>query len=381
MSSYRGFSQEEVNVIWAKWKLGCSLSDIGRCIRKSPGSIFHLVSAYGGIAPVRRKRRQISLSVEEREEISRGIAANQTIRQIAYKLKRSPSTISREIKRNGGQPKYRAHQADERYWKTAARPKLSKLSINTQLKDIIAEKLSMKWSPEQISGWLRNNYSLGSNMHISHETIYKSIFIQSKGIFKKSLRKHLRSKNTMRRAKNARSQNNIRGQIIDPITIRDRPTEIEDRAVPGHWEGDLICGSKNSHMATLVERKSRFTLLVKVTGKDTFSVVEALKKELLKLPLHLRVSLTWDRGMELANHKKLSIDTNINVYFCDPRSPWQRGTNENTNRLLRQYFPKKTDLSVYEQNYLDEVARELNQRPRKILNFNSPADTLQQLLQ
>lgn len=238
----------------------------------------------------------------------------------------------------------------------------------------------MKWSPEQISGWLKNNYPIGSNMHISHKTIYKSIFIQSKGIFKKTIRKHLRSKKTMRRAKNARSQNNIRGQIIDPITIRERPAEIEDRVIPGHWEGDLICGSKNSHMATLVERKSRFTLLVKVKGKDTFSVVQALKEQLLTLPLNLRRSLTWDRGMELADHKRLSIDTNINIYFCDPRSPWQRGTNENTNRLLRQYFPKKTDLSVYKQEYLDEVARELNQRPRKILNFKTPADTLQHLL-
>jgi IS30 family transposase len=233
----------------------------------------------------------------------------------------------------------------------------------------------MKWSPEQISGWLKNNYSVGSNMYISHE------FIQSKGIFNKSLRKHLRSKKPKRKAKNARSQNNIRGQIVDPITIRERPAEIEDRAIPGHWEGDLICGSKNSHMATLVERKSRFTLLVKVNGKDTFNVVQALKRELLKIPLNLRRSLTWDRGVELADHKKLSIDTNINVYFCDPRSPWQRGTNENTNRLLRQYFPKKTDLSIYEQDYLNEVARELNQRPRKILNFASPADSLQHLLQ
>lgn len=380
MILYRGFTQEEANIIWKKWKLGCSLSDIGRCIRKSPGSIFHLVSSYGGIAPASRKRRQLFLSFEEREEISRGIAAKKTIRQIAHNLKRSPATISREIQRNGGQTKYRAHLADERYWRLASRSKPSKLSINTKLKDIIAEKLTMKWSPEQISGWLKNNYPIGSNMHISHETIYKSIFIQSKGIFNKTIRKHLRSKKTMRRAKNARSQNNIRGQIIDPITIRERPAEIEDRAIPGHWEGDLICGSKNSHMATLVERKSRFTLLVKVKGKDTFSVVQALKEQLLTLPLNLRRSLTWDRGMELADHKKLSIDTNINIYFCDPRSPWQRGTNENTNRLLRQYFPKKTDISVYKQEYLDEVARELNQRPRKILNFKTPADTLQHLL-
>lgn len=377
---FRGFYEEEVSFIWQQWKLGYTLSDIGRQLRKHAGSVFHVVASNGGIIPAARHRKKSSLNLPEREEISRGIAANKTIREIAYKLRRSPSTISREINRNGGKLNYRACKAENRAWDAASRPKECKLSVNVKLKEIVSDKLILNWSPEQISGWLKNNYPEDSNMHISHETIYRNLFIQTKGILNKSLRKHLRSKRLMRRPKNAKIDNHPRGQIIDPVTIRERPASVEDRAIPGHWEGDLISGSNNTHIATLVERKSRFTLLVKIKGKDTVSVVSAIKYKILELPPILRLSLTWDRGMELANHKQLSLATNIDVYFCDPRSPWQRGTNENTNRLLRQYFPKKTDLSIHSQEHLDNIARELNQRPRKTLNFNTPADSLHNIV-
>lgn len=378
--AYRGFNPREINTIWKLWKRGYTLSDIGRELRKHAGSVFHVVAANGGISPKTRIRSCKSLTLEEREEISRGLAAKQTIRQIANKLNRSPSTVSREINRNGGKINYRANEAENRAWKAASRPKQCKLEEDLLLKKIVSDKLSLNWSPEQISGWLKKKYPEDSSMWVSHETIYKGIFIQSKGVLNKELRKHLRSKRMMRRPKNARIDTHPRGQIIDPVSIKDRPLEIEERMVPGHWEGDLISGSHNTHIATLVERKSRFTLLIKVNGKDTISVVSAIKEKILDLPPALRISLTWDRGMELANHKELSLTTNIKVYFCDPQSPWQRGTNENTNRLLRQYFPKKTDLSVYSQEVLDSVAMDLNQRPRKTLNFETPADILQQIV-
>jgi IS30 family transposase len=214
-------------------------------------------------------------------------------------------------------------------------------------------------------------------MRVSHETIYRSLFIQARGVLKRELIDHLRSRRVMRRAKNATTAGQPRGQIVDAISIRERPAQIEDRAIPGHWEGDLIAGSKNTHIATLVERGSRFTMLVKVTRKDTASVVRALSKQVRKLPAELRRSLTWDRGMELAGHKRFTVATNVQVYFCDPQSPWQRGTNENTNGLLRQYFPKGTDLSQYPQADLNKIAVRLNQRPRKTLGFHTPADKLQ----
>ncbi len=377
---YRGFKPEEVDLIWERWKAGYTLSDIGRELRKHAGSVFHVVIENGGICPAPRKRNARSLTLVEREEISRGTAADLTVRQIAANLGRSPSTISREINRNGGKAGYRACRADKRAWEVARRPKVNKLQENMELKTIVSEKLALNWSPEQISGWLKQSFPEDNDMQVSHETIYKSLFVQSKGLLNKSLRMHLRSKRIMRRPKNAKIDKHPRGQIIDPITIRERPAEVEDRAIPGHWEGDLISGSHNTHMATLVERKSRFTLLVKVKGKDTISVVNAIKEKIIELPPILRLSLTWDRGMELANHKQLTLATDIDVYFCDPRSPWQRGTNENTNRLLRQYFPKKTDLSVYSQEELDRVANELNQRPRKTLNFKTPADSLREVV-
>ncbi len=375
-----GFLIHEIADIWVRWKKGDSLSDIGRAVGKHPGSIHHVIAYNGGIAPHSRKRAKKALSLEEREQISRCLASNKTIRQIAFKLNRSPSTICREIERNGGKIAYRALKADNNTWDKSRRPKACYLSKNQVLRDIISDKLSQNWSPEQISGWLKKTYPDDNNMQVSHETIYKSLFIQTKGVLKKSLIEHLRTKRMMRRPKNARIDRIPRGQIKDGVSIKERPPEVEDRAIPGHWEGDLISGSKNTHIATLVERTSRFTMLVKVNGKDATSVCEAIKKKSISLPSLLRLSLTWDRGMELAYHKQLTLDTNIKVYFCDPKSPWQRGTNENTNRLLRQYFPRNTDLSIYDQNKLDQIAQQLNQRPRKTLKFFSPTDRLQKIV-
>lgn len=376
-----GFSVNDQATIWIQWKAGDSLSDIGRLLRKHPGSVHHLIAHYGGISPSPRKRAKHVLSLSEREEISRGVSANYTIRQIAGHLGRAASTVCREIQRNGGKTHYRAFEANERAWENASRPKSSLLAKNILLKNSIIEKLELKWSPEQISGWLKRMYPDNPEMQVSHETIYKSLFIQARGVLKKELTHYLRSKRLMRRPKNAKIDKSPRGQIIEGISIHARPAEVEDRAIPGHWEGDLVSGSKNTHLATLVERTTRFTMLVKVQGKDTISVVNALREKIKTLPQHLRITLTWDRGMELAYHKQLTLDTNIQVYFCDPRSPWQRGTNENTNGLLRQYFPRHTDLSVYSQEDLDQVALELNQRPRKTLGFSTPFDKLNQLLQ
>jgi IS30 family transposase len=375
--SLRSFSCSQQADILSRWKKGDSLSDIGRAIGNHAGSIHYIVAFYGGISPRPRQRSKKAITLKEREEISRGLAANLSIRQIAINLSRSASSISREISRNGGKGVYRACQADADAWERARRPKQCAFAKNSMLQTIVSEKTSLNWSPEQISGWLKRMYPNNSEMYISHETIYKSLYIQSRGVLKKELCQHLRTRRIMRRPKNARVDRVPRGQIIDGISIRSRPPEIEDRAIPGHWEGDLLSGSKNTHIATLVERHSRFTVLVKVKGKDTVSVVSALREKILKLPESLRLSLTWDRGMELAHHKNLAIDTNLKIYFCDPRSPWQRGTNENTNRLLRQYFIKKTDLSIYSQDDLDTVASSLNNRPRKTLDFLSPIDKLQ----
>ena len=285
--------------------------------------------------------------------------------------------MSREVVRHGGRSLYRANKADQRAWKTAQRPKPCLLALHRKLQTIVASKLILDWSPEQIAGWLKIRYPNNQSMRVSHETIYRSLFIQARGVLKKELIQHLRSKRLIRRSRHARAGGKSHGQIVDAISIRERPAEIEDRAIPGHWEGDLLSGTSNSHIATLVERHSRFTILVKVPSKDTATVVVALSRQIRKLPASLRRSLTWDRGLEMAKHKSFTVATKVNVYFCDPQSPWQRGTNENTNGLLRQYFPKKIDLSVYPQSELDKVAMRLNQRPRKTLGFQTPASKLQ----
>jgi len=372
-----GLSPERKAELWDRWKNGQSLSEIGSALGKHAASIFGVVVRSGGIAPATRRRSRLALTMSEREEISRGIAAGATIRQIAVAIQRSPSTVSREITRHGGAARYRAAEAESQAWDQARRPKLCLLARNSELQRVVARKLQLDWSPQQIAGWLKAHFAHDGGMRVSHETIYRSLFIQARGVLKRELIGHLRSGRVMRRAKNASTAGQARGQIIDAISIRERPAEIEDRAIPGHWEGDLITGSKNTHIATLVERRSRFTMLVKVNGKDTASVVTALTKQVRKLPAELRRSLTWDRGMELAEHKRFTVATDVQVYFCDPQSPWQRGTNENTNGLLRQYFPKGTDLSQYSQVDLNKIALRLNQRPRKTLGFHTPAAKLE----
>jgi IS30 family transposase len=372
----RGLSGEQRRFLSARWKAGDSLSEIGRLLGKPTGSIFGFVRALGGIAPVERNRNTTSLKLAEREEISRGLAANRSLRAIAAQLQRAPSSISREVRRNGGRHGYRAALADAKAWQRAARPKPCRLASQPRLRRVVARRLQDHWSPQQISGWLDAVYPDDPAMQVSHETIYKSLFIQARGVLKKELLIHLRSRRLMRRGKTAVACGQGRGQIKDAVSIRERPAEVEDRAVPGHWEGDLISGSQNSYIATLVERQSRFVMLVRVPGKDTKSVVDALVRRVAKLPAGLMASLTWDRGLEMADHKRFSIDTNVAVYFCDPRSPWQRGSNENTNGLLRQYFPKGTDLSVHSQATLDAVALKLNTRPRQTLGFATPGAML-----
>lgn len=372
-----GLSEAEKRKLWRGWQAGQTLTEIGYALGKHAGSIHGVVAANGGIVPRPRRRAQVALSLAEREEISRGLAAGQPIRRISRTLGRAPSTVSREIRRNGGQRRYRAAAADEKAWERAVRPKRCHLAQHERLRSIVADKLASDWSPQQIAGWLALHFADDDTMRVSHETIYRSLFIQARGVLKKELVKHLRSRRMMRRSAQATTKGRPRGQIIDAVSIRERPPEAEDRAIPGHWEGDLLSGAGNSHIATLVERRSRFTMLVKVPGKDPASVVPALSRHVLTLPEALRRSLTWDRGTELAHHKAFSLATKVDVYFCDPQSPWQRGTNENTNGLLRQYFPKGTSLAEVTQADLDRVALLLNQRPRKTLGYHTPADILQ----
>ncbi|MER6100699.1 IS30 family transposase [Streptomyces sp. NPDC001728] len=371
-----GLSDEQKREVWRRWRDGQSLSEIGRALGKVPGSIHGVVAANGGFVPAARTRSAGVLSLAEREEISRALAAADSFRAIAGRLGRAPSTVSREVARHGGREKYRAARADEGAWDNARRPKSCLLQQSPALRDTVAGKLKEDWSPRQIAGWLARTFVPEDGMYVSHETIYKSLFIQARGVLKKELVSHLRRRRTMRRSKNASTEGQQRGCIRDAVSIRERPAEAEDRAVPGHWEGDLITGAKNSHIATLVERHSRYVMLVRVAGKDTTSVISALSHQVRYLPDGLMTSLTWDRGTELADHKRFTMATDVKVYFADPKIPWQRGSNENTNGLLRQYFPKGTDLSGYTQADLDAVALKLNTRPRQTLGFETPADTL-----
>jgi IS30 family transposase len=317
------------------------------------------------------------LTVAEREDISRGIASGWSARIVGQHLHRSPSTISREIARHGGRVHYRANAADQQAWESAQRPKSCCLATHSELQQMVASKLVQDWSPQQISGWLKMEYPNDESLRVSHETIYRSLFIQARGALKQELVRHLRSKRRIRRSRHASTHGHSRGQIVDAISIRERPAEVEDRAVPGHWEGDMLRGAANSHVITLVERGSRFCVLIKVAGKDTATVVAALTRYVQQLPAALRRSLTWDRGLEMAQHKSFTMATDVQVYFCDPQSPWQRGSNENTNGLLRQYLPKNADLSSFSQSELDAIALRLNTRPRQTLGFRTPADKLQ----
>ena len=370
----RGFSAAEKTELWDRWQSGESLRSIGRAFGKPSSSIYFQLAPHGGIRPVPRRRSRLALTLSEREAISRGIVARRSIRSMARLIGRSPSTVSREVRRNGGYDYYRAAAADEQAWIRAHRPKRCKLAMSPWLRRAVARKLRLNWSPEQIAGWMKKLHPKEESYQVSHETIYRSLFVQTRGVLKKELLQHLRSKRTIRRSKQAIRKGGVQGQIKDMISISERPGSVEDRAVPGHWEGDLLSGSKNSHIATLVERHTRYVMLVKVANKETNTVVSALIKQAKKLPAELCKSLTWDRGKELSDHRRFSLATDIDVYFCDPQSPWQRGSNENTNGLLRQYFPKGTDLSEYSQAHLDNVARQLNERPRKTLEFETPAE-------
>ena len=368
------FTAAERTEMWERWRRGESLKAIGRELEKEGSCIYYQLARYGGIRPQPRRRSRRVLSLSEREEISRGIVAEQSIRSIASALGRSASTVSREIQRNGGYDDYRASIADEEAWNRARRPKRCRLARDPRLRRAVARKLRRNWSPEQIAGWLKRAHPGDESYHVSHETIYRSLFVQARGVLKKELLRHLRSKRAIRRSRHSSHRGHGKGDLADIVSIRERPAEVEDRAVPGHWEGDLIAGSKNTYIATLVERHTRYVMLAKVSDRQTQTVVPALIKQARKLPTELYKSLTWDRGKEMGDHRRFSLATNIDVYFCDPQSPWQRGSNENTNGLLRQYFPKGTDLSVHSQAHLNKVARELNERPRKTLEFETPAE-------
>jgi IS30 family transposase len=368
------FTEKQKAEIWDRWQRGESMSSIGRMFDRNSSSIHPLLARTGGIRPPERRRSRLALTLAEREEISRGLRAQLSLRTIARQLRRVPSTISREVRRNGGRAGYRAARSDQAAWDRTRRPKPCKLACRPALCRTVSGRLERKWSPQQIAGWLKREHPDDEHRRVSDETIYRSLFVQTRGVLKKELLAHLRATRAIRRSRNASLKCDGLGQIKDAISIRERPAAVEDRAIPGHWEGDLIAGSRNSYVATLVERRSRYVLLAKVANKDTASVVAALVRQVQHLPRELRRSLTWDRGKELADHKRLTLATDLEVYFCDPHSPWQRGTNENTNRLLRQYFPKGTNLSVHSQAKLNAVARELNERPRKTLQYHSPAE-------
>jgi IS30 family transposase len=360
--------------MWDRWQRGESLHAIARLFDRPHTSVRGILAATGGIRPPERRRSRLALTLAERERISRGIVAGHSIRSMARSLGRATSTVSREIQRNGGRDRYRANRADRAAWDRARRPKPCRLAINHALARLVGKKLQQLWSPEQIAGWLKCIYPGDQSNQVSHETIYKSLFIQARGALKKELLQHLRRTRVMRHSRHNHLKGAGQGRIANGVSIRERPAAVEDRAVPGHWEGDLIFGTNNSQIATLVERHTRYVMLAKVSGKDTETVINALIKQAHQLPRELYRSLTWDRGKEMADHQRFTLATDIEVYFCDPQSPWQRGSNENTNGLLRQYFPKGTDLSVHSQAKLNAVARQLNERPRKTLGFQTPAE-------
>jgi IS30 family transposase len=364
--------------MWERWQKGDSLQKIAQLFDRHHSAVQGILARTGGIRPAPRCRSKLALTLAEREEISRAVVAGQSMRAIARRLGRAPSTISRELRRNGGQDSYRASQADQAAWDRARRPKTCKLVANRALAHRVASKLRRQWSPQQIAGWLKRACPDDENSQVSHETIYRSLFIQARGALKKELLQHLRRTRGMRRSRHHTQKTDDHGRIVGAVSISERPATVEDRAVPGHWEGDLLFGSKNSQIATLVERQTRYVMLVRIDGKDTETVVNALIKHARKLPQELYKSLTWDRGKEMADHKRFTLTTDIKVYFCDPQNPWQRGSNENTNGLLRQYLPKGIDLSVYSQAKLNAVARRLNERPRKTLNYETPAERFHQ---
>ncbi len=361
--------------VWAQYATGQLPFEIGRSMGRPPDAIYQMIRKTGGIRPAPRVRSPRQLSLAEREEISRGLAAGMPCRSIAKVLGRAPSTISREINRNGGPSRYRTVAADREAWKASKRPKVSKLATCPELREVVAERLRKRWSPQQIAGWLRRIHPDDPEQWVSHETIYRSLFVQTKGALNQELTGYLRTRRVMRRPRGGNKfKSKTIGQLTDVISIRERPAEADDRAVPGHWEGDLICGTRGSAVATLVERSTRFTQLVRIEKINSETVAAALGTHIVTLPEQLRRSLTWAQGKEMARHVQFTIDTGVAVYFCDPKSPWQRGTNENTNGLIRQYLPKRTDLRPHTQDDLDAIALELNGRPRKTLGFMTPSE-------
>jgi IS30 family transposase len=368
------YTETDKALMWQRWRQGESLNAIARLFDRHHSAVGGILARTGGIQPLPKHRSESALALSEREEISRGLRVGLSARAIALTLDRSPSTVSREIQRNGGRQAYRASEADEAAWRRAARPKRCKLACNPVLAHLVAEKLRLEWSPYQVAGWLKHTYPQDETRQVSHETIYRTLFIQARGALKKELLEHLRCSRGMRRSRHHTQKTADHGRISETVSIRERPAEADDRAVPGHWEGDLFFGSNNSQIATLVERQTRYVMLVRVASKDTETVIDALIKQAHKLPRELYKSLTWDRGKEMADHKRFSLATDVKVYFCDPQQPWQRGSNENTNGLLRQYLPKGMDLSGINQNRLNAIARRLNERPRQTLDFETPAD-------
>jgi transposase, IS30 family len=368
--------RQRVGVLYAT---GLPVDEIARVIGRHRVSVRRVVVASGGLPPRSVARSPLRLSIGEREEISRGLNAGESYRAIARGLGRAPSTVLREVRALArGRRGYRAWRGELRRDRDSRRPRTAKLARNPRLRGLVEGHLALRWSPQQIARRLRHDYPDEPGMWVSHETIYQSLFVQGRGALRAELTRCLRTGRALRRP-HARIPRG--GQLRDMVLISERPAEVEDRAVPGHWEGDLIIGAFNrSAIGTLVERKSRYTLLVALRGRTPDHVREALAERVLTLPEQLRRTLTWDQGKEMAEHVRFTVDTGVQVYFCDPRSPWQRGSNENTNGLLRQYFPKGSDLSVYSQADLDAVAAELNGRPRQTLGWLKPAEAFAELV-
>lgn len=372
----RNLSASELEILWKQWTGGDSSLQIAAALGVSKTAIWHQIRRHGGLAPRPQRRAERALSLSEREEISRGLARAEGVRSLARRLARAPSTISREIQRHGGRRRYRASDADRTAWASARRPKRCRLAVERRLQRVVEQRLRQDWSPEQIAAWLVTMYPDEPVMHVSHETIYRALYVQARGALKRELIAHLRRGQSYRRPRGASGAASGRGKLVDTVSIAERPPAADSRAVPGHWEGDLLMGKRGTQIATLVERKSRFVVLIRVPAADSATVVAALVRRVQRLPRALRQSLTWDRGKEMAQHTQFTIATDVQVYFCDPQSPWQRGSNENTNGLLRQYFPKGSDLRNVTQRQLDAVALRLNTRPRQTLGWKTPANVL-----
>jgi IS30 family transposase len=383
MPSGHAMSEATKEAIWELRAQGLSDHEVGRRLGLGVNTVSVYLRRLGGIRPRPRRRADRCLSATEREEISRGIASGLSARAIARALGRSHTTIAREIGRCGGRSRYRAHAADREAWRRSRRSRPTKLELCPELRRLVEERLRDDNSPEQIAGWLRLAYPDNEAMQVSHETIYRALYVQGRGELKRELTRHLRRGRSRRYARSQSSKRSGQGKLTGMVMISERPPEVEDRAVPGHWEGDLLMGNRQSPaaIATLVERQTRYLQLVALPdGTEAERVADALAKSITTLPAQLWRTLTWDQGHEMGEHRRFAVETGVDVYFCDPQSPWQRGSNENTNGLLRQYFPRRESLAGITQAQLDEVADKLNRRPRKTLGFQTPAEKLAELI-